>query len=65
MYFLLTAVERIQHGMSVFSFSRAVTGALLRMLGLLSSVTFPDLGLGGLHAGSSQEQDTRMGATAA
>lgn len=38
---------------------------LLKMLGLLPSVIFSDLGLEGLHEGSSQEQDTRMGATAA
>lgn len=38
---------------------------LLKMLGLLPSVIFSDLGLEGLHAGNSQEQDTRMGATAA
>lgn len=36
----------------------------VRVLSLLSSV-FSDLGLEGLHTGSSQEQDARMGATAA
>lgn len=64
-YFLLTTVKRIQHDMSIFSFSRAVMGVLLRMLSLLPSIIFSDLGLEGLHTGSSQEQDTRMGATAA
>jgi len=64
-YVVLTAVERIQHDTSIFSFSRAVVGVLPRILGRLPRVILSDLGLEGLHAGSSPEQDTRMGATAA